>query len=63
MRAITELVRRVARAGSSLGIYCGGRFVNYHALLAKALPLMPPTRWFDDDPALHGRSIRPFRLR
>jgi SAM-dependent methyltransferase len=62
LRAITEFVRRVARAGSSLGIYCGGRFVNYYALLAKALPVMPPMRWFDDDPALHGRFYPPIPI-
>jgi SAM-dependent methyltransferase len=62
LSAITEFVRQVARAGSSLGIYCGGRFVNYHALIAKALPVMPAMRWFDDDPALHGRFYPPIPI-
>ena len=37
-------------AGSTLGIYCPGRFINYHALLDGRLPTL---RYYDDDPYLH----------
>lgn len=58
LRAIVGVVEDAASSGSSLGIYCGGRFVNYHALApGEAGPAA--ARWFDDDPALHGRFYPP----
>jgi 2-polyprenyl-3-methyl-5-hydroxy-6-metoxy-1,4-benzoquinol methylase len=55
---LAELVARAARAGS-VGVYCGGRFVNYFALATRPLGDPPAMRWFDDDPALHGRFYPP----
>jgi SAM-dependent methyltransferase len=62
LNAVTDFVGRVARAGRSLGIYCGARFVNYYALLARSLPALPHMRWFDDDPALHRRFYPPIPI-
>jgi SAM-dependent methyltransferase len=62
LSAIAEYVRQVLIADASLGIYCAGRFVNYHALLADALPATCSVRWFDDDPALHGRFYPPIPI-
>ena len=62
LRAVVEYVSHVLRAGVSLGIYCAARFVNYHSLLADALPAMCNVRWFDDDPALHGRFYPPIPI-
>jgi SAM-dependent methyltransferase len=59
LRAVTEYAREALSDGGSLGVYCGGRFVNYHAQLAETLPGVRRTRWFDDDPALHGRFYPP----
>jgi 2-polyprenyl-3-methyl-5-hydroxy-6-metoxy-1,4-benzoquinol methylase len=59
LREIEAFVARMARSGSSLGIFPGGRWVNYHALLVRTLSALPATRWFDDDPALHGRFYPP----
>jgi SAM-dependent methyltransferase len=59
LRAIARYAREVLSAGASLGVYCGGRFVNYQALLVDTLPAIRRARWFDDDPALHGRFYPP----
>lgn len=62
LRAITEVVREAVRTQASLGIYCGARFINYHALVEGASSALPKMRWFDDDPALHGRFYPPIPI-
>jgi SAM-dependent methyltransferase len=62
LRAMTEYAKRTLRGGVSLGIYCAARFVNYYALLADVVPAMRNVRWFDDDPALHGRFYPPIPI-
>jgi 2-polyprenyl-3-methyl-5-hydroxy-6-metoxy-1,4-benzoquinol methylase len=62
LRAMSEYARQLVAAGASLGVYCAARFVNYHALLAGGLAAIPEVRWFDDDPALHGRFYPPIPI-
>lgn len=58
LRAMAGFVGAATESGATLGIYCGGRFVNYHALVpSEARPAV--TRWFDDDPAIQGRFYPP----
>jgi len=59
--AIETYLATAAQAGSSVGIFPGGRFINYLALLADR-PGGPPVRWFDDDPALKGRFYPPIPI-
>jgi SAM-dependent methyltransferase len=51
MRRLECLTARIAEQGGTLGLYPGGRFINYHALLERHLPA---SRYFDDDPRLEG---------
>lgn len=60
--AVENYASAAAHAGSSVGIFPGGRFINYLALLADRLDTLPTIRWFDDDPALHGRFYPPIPI-
>jgi SAM-dependent methyltransferase len=51
IRRLECFAGRIADRDGTLGVYPGGRFINYHALLQSRLP---PTRYFDDDPRLEG---------
>ena len=62
LQAIAEYAGEVLTDGASLGVYCGGRFVNYHTLLVETLPGVARARWFDDDPAIHGRFYPPIPI-
>jgi SAM-dependent methyltransferase len=62
LHAVDEYAREALSDGASLGVYCGGRFVNYHALLVETLPPVRRARWFDDDPALRGRFYPPIPI-
>jgi len=62
LRVVEQYVDAATRAGSSLGIFPGGRFINYLALLTGRLDTLPAIRWFDDDPALHGRFYPPIAI-
>jgi len=62
LQAVAAYARDALTDSSSLGVYCGGRFVNYHALLEETLSPVREARWFDDDPALRGRFYPPIPI-
>jgi SAM-dependent methyltransferase len=60
LRRLERYAKRIAERGDTLGLYPGGRFINYHALLQASLP---PIRYFDDDPRLDGYYYPPIPIR
>jgi SAM-dependent methyltransferase len=62
LRAVHDYMLTAARAGSTVGIFPGGRFINYLALAQRTLETLPVIRWFDDDPSAHGRFYPPITI-
>jgi SAM-dependent methyltransferase len=62
LRAVEEHLLAAASAGATVGVFPGGRFVNYLALAQVRLEALPAIRWFDDDPAAQGRYYPPIAI-
>jgi hypothetical protein len=57
LNTLRERLSILKRAKKTLGVYCPGRFLNYHSLLCDAMPI---TRYFDDMEGLEGKFFPPF---
>lgn len=53
---VSGLLAELAAAGQTLGVYCPGRFFNYHHIHNGPTPKI---RYFDDNAAIHGAFFPP----
>lgn len=56
LKVFSNFLQKILERKLTLGVYCPGRFINYHYLFRDK---MPRTRYFDDNPPAQGKYYPP----